>query len=75
MLVDRGERREAEAASDLLQTGRVAVLPDELVQVIENLALAFCERKHAVTIRKRKAKVNTEELEYVTAVRLSGLIR
>ncbi len=64
VLVHRGERREAEAATDFLETRRVPVLGDELVQVVQNLALAFRERKHSSllmrgTIRKRKAKVNT----------------
>jgi hypothetical protein len=43
VLVNRGERREAEAVANLLQAGRVAVLLDELVEVVENLALAFGE--------------------------------
>src|SRR5438093_410089 len=46
VLVDRGERREAEAAADLLEARRVAVLADELVQVIEDLPLTFCEWQH-----------------------------
>ena len=63
VLVDRGERREAEAPADFLETGRVAVLIDEFVQIIEDFALPFRERKHkrpSMTwdlIRKRKAKV------------------
>src|ERR1035437_5004500 len=66
MLVHRRERRKAESPSDFFQTWRVAVLLDELVQVVEDLALALGEWKHvrwpsgessALTIRKRKAKV------------------
>ena len=45
----RGERREAEAVADFLEARRVAVLLDELVQVVENLALPFGERKHATS--------------------------
>jgi hypothetical protein len=61
--VDGRERREAEAAADLLETRGVAMLSDEFVQVIEDLALPFgqWEHRHLVnvpTIRKRKAKVN-----------------
>src|SRR5260221_6802287 len=41
MLVHCGERRETEAAADFFEAGRVPVLGDELVQVVENLALAF----------------------------------
>jgi hypothetical protein len=33
------------------------MLADELVQVVENLALPLREWKHGETIRKRKAKV------------------
>jgi hypothetical protein len=33
------------------------VLRDELVQVVENLALPLGQWKHGATIRKRKAKV------------------
>ena len=46
MFVHRGERREAEAAADFLQTRRVPVLLDELIQVVENLALPLGEWKH-----------------------------
>src|SRR5436190_22310646 len=46
---------------DFLEARRVAVLLDELVQVVENLALPFGEREHATsngrTICKGKAKV------------------
>jgi hypothetical protein len=42
--VHRGQRREVEAAPDFFQARRVAVLLDELVEVIEDLALAFGER-------------------------------
>src|SRR5262245_54360340 len=65
MFVHGGERRQAEAPPDFFETWRVAVLWDELVEVVENLALPFRERKHrqvassaVETIRKRKAKVN-----------------
>ena len=44
VLVHRGERRQVEATADFLQARRVAVLLDEVVQVIQDLALAFGER-------------------------------
>src|SRR5204863_236083 len=45
MLVNRCERRKAETATDFLEAGRVAVLPDEVVEIVENLALALGEGK------------------------------
>src|SRR5262245_6167023 len=64
MLVHGGERRKAESPADFFEARRVSVLLDELIQVVENLALTFGERKHRSippdvrgTIRKRKAKV------------------
>src|SRR5207237_7537690 len=67
VLVYRGERREAEAASDLLEARRVAVLPDELGEVIENLALPFGERKHkhapsAAQVMQKKGESQTVEV-------------
>jgi hypothetical protein len=44
MLVNGGERRQAEAAADFLEARRVPVVLYELVQKIEDLALTFCER-------------------------------
>ena len=70
VLVHRRERRQTEAATDLFETRRIAVLADELVQVVEDLALTLRQWQHVrpvpglfasqtkVTIRKRKAKVN-----------------
>ena len=46
VLVHRGERRQAEAPADFFEARRVAVLLDELVQVVENFPLPFRERKH-----------------------------
>jgi hypothetical protein len=46
--MDRRERRQAEAAADFLEARRVAVLLDEVVQVIQNLALAFREGEHGI---------------------------
>ncbi len=46
MLVDGGERRQIETAADFLEARRVAVLLDELVEVIQDFALTFGERKH-----------------------------
>jgi hypothetical protein len=58
MFVHRRKRRETEATADFFQARRVTVLLDEVVQVVQNLALAFGEWQHARTIRKGKAKVN-----------------
>ena len=59
VLVDRRERRQAEAPADLLEARRVAVLLDELLQVVEDLALALGQWLQAAgTIRKEKAKIN-----------------
>src|SRR5437762_1781991 len=46
MFVHRGERREAEAPTDFLQARCVPVLLDELVEVVENLALPLGKWKH-----------------------------
>jgi hypothetical protein len=56
--VHRGERREPETAADFLEARRVAVLLDEIVEVIEDFPLTFGQRQHAAIIRKGKAKVN-----------------
>ena len=58
MLVDRCERRQTESTADFLQARRVAVLLDEIVEVIEDFPLALGQWQHARTIRKGKAKVN-----------------
>jgi hypothetical protein len=58
VLVDGRQRRKAEALSDFLEAGRVAVALNELVQVVEDFALALGQRHHgAAIIRKQKAKV------------------
>ena len=59
VLVDRRERRQAEPPADFLEARRVAVLLDEILKVIENLALALGQWLQAAgTIRKEKAKIN-----------------
>ena len=58
VLVHRGQRRQTEPAADFLEARRIAVLLNELIQVIEDLALALGEREHARMIRKQKAKIN-----------------
>ncbi len=59
VLVHRRQRREPEAPADFLEAGRVAVLLDEIVEVIEDFALTLGQWQHgARTIRKGKAKVN-----------------
>ena len=58
VLVHRRERRQAEAPADLLEARRVAVLLDEVVEVVEDLALTLGQWLHGVrTICKGKAKV------------------
>src|SRR5262245_21783428 len=59
VLVDRSERRQTETAADLLQAGRVAVLLDEIVEVVEDFPLTLGQWQHARTIRKQKAKVKS----------------
>ena len=44
MFVNRVKRGEVEAPADFLEARRVAVLLNELVEVIENLPLSFGER-------------------------------
>jgi hypothetical protein len=44
VLVHRRQRRQAEALPDLFEARRVAVLLDELVEVVEDLTLPFGER-------------------------------
>ena len=62
MLVNGRQRREPEATPDFLEAGRVAVLLDEIVEVIKDFALALRQWQHgARTIRKGKAKVNPGE--------------
>ena len=58
MLMDRREGGEVEPTPDFLEAWRVAVLLNELVEEVENFALAFGEWQHARTIDKGKAKVN-----------------
>ena len=49
VLVDSCERGQPESSTDFFQARGVAVLLDEVVQVIQNLALAFRERKHVAS--------------------------
>jgi hypothetical protein len=44
--VHRGQRRQVEPAADFFEAGSVTVLLDEVVQVVQDLALALCEREH-----------------------------
>src|SRR5262245_63498381 len=46
MFMDGCQRGEIEAAPDFFQARRVAVVLDELVQVIEDFTLPFGEREH-----------------------------
>ena len=67
VLVHRRQRRQAEPPADLLETRRVAVLLDEFLEIVEDLALAFGEWLHGAppsggvylsirTLREEKAK-------------------
>ena len=60
VLVDRGERRQAESAADFLQARRVAVLLDEIVEKVENFPLALGQWQHARTISNKKRKSTAE---------------
>src|SRR5262249_2176718 len=63
VLMDRGERGEPELVPDFLEAWRVSGPLNELVQVVENLTLPFCEREHRPSSRpgesicKGKAKI------------------
>ena len=54
MLVHGGQRREAEAAADFLEARGVAVLLNEVLQVVENFALAFGQREHVMALQWRQ---------------------
>jgi hypothetical protein len=47
------QRREAEAAADLLEARGVSMLLNEVLKVVENLSLALGEWKHFVTLQCR----------------------
>ena len=59
MLVDRRERRQAEAASNFLEAGGIALLLDEVAEVVQNLALAFGQWLH-LALRKKWAKLGCD---------------
>src|SRR5262245_61148143 len=48
MFMDGCQRGEIEAAPDFFQARRVAVVLDELIQVIEDFTLPFGEREHFI---------------------------
>ena len=79
VLVYGGQRREAEATADFLEARRIAVLADEFVQVVENLALTFCERKHVVLARLKPSRsaafVPQAKVIYAKGRRRSILLR
>ena len=75
VLVDRGERREAEAAADFLEARRVAVLLDEIVEVVEDLPLAFGQWQHGAALyakEKRKSTVRRSRLTFAFRARSNG---
>src|SRR5262245_21189023 len=56
MLVNGRKRREVESPPDFLQARGVAVVLDELVQVIEDFRLPFGEREHFIPpVARRRA--------------------
>jgi hypothetical protein len=57
MFVNRGERRQIEAASDFFEARRVAVLLDELVEVIQDFPLTFGKRQHRQSSNRPFAEV------------------
>ena len=65
VLVHGGQRRQAEAPSDFLEARRVAVLLDELVEVVENFALSLGEGLHGRlllgTLAKKQPKPRLTE--------------
>src|SRR5258705_3628229 len=70
MLVDRRERRQVEATSDFLQAWRIAVVLNELVQVVEDFTLPFREREHFFPpIRLRWADYNANRRRKSTKFR------
>ena len=59
VLVDGRQRRQAEPAPNFLEAGRVALLLDEIPEVVENLALAFGQWLH-LSLRKKWAKLGCD---------------
>src|SRR5262249_12905162 len=51
-----GQRGQAEASADLLEARCVAVLTDELVQVVENLTLPFRQWEHGRNYTQKKGE-------------------
>src|SRR5262249_24137312 len=56
VLVDRGERRQAEAAADFLEARRVAVLLDEIVEIVEDFPLTLGQWQHARHYTQKKSE-------------------
>ena len=73
MLVHGRERRETELLADLLEAGRVAVLLNELVEVVQNLALPFGKREHMSF--SNRAKVCAKERRKSTSLCEAPLVR
>ena len=71
VLVDRGERRQAEATADFLQARRVAVLLDEIVEVIEDFPLALGQWQHGAHYTQRKSE--SQRARFACNLRLSSV--
>src|SRR5215470_19510477 len=57
MFVNGCKRRQVESPPDFLQARRVAVVLDELVQIIEDFTLPFGEREHFIPpVARRRAE-------------------
>ncbi len=56
MLVHGRQRRKAESAANFLQTRRIAVMLNELLEVVENFALPFGERLHGADCMQKKGE-------------------
>jgi hypothetical protein len=64
MCVNGRKRRQVESPPDFFQARRVAVVLDELVQIIEDFTLPFGEREHFIppVALRRAARVGTPHL-------------
>jgi len=69
VFVDGRERRQTETSSDFLEARRVAVLLDELLQIVQNLPLALGEWLHGPTLPNKRRKCNDMVQSAVTAAR------
>ena len=62
----RRQRRQAEALPDFLEARRVAVLLDEIVQEVQNLALTFGKWQHARDYMQTKSESQRKDADEFT---------